>query len=112
VDAPEPRGLRLSIVEFPSQDPTTAGCGFRSVRTHRQMARQLTAELKNASGGDERHDPMPAGVVTSCAFILALAGCDKLKTALHPGDDGDKRPLRLRPTSPLALLGGFEGRST
>jgi lysophospholipase L1-like esterase len=52
VDAARAKGdSRLSIVEFPSQDPTTAGCGFHpSVRTHRQMAQQLTAELKNALG--------------------------------------------------------------
>jgi hypothetical protein len=52
VDAARAKGdSRLSIVEFPSQDPTTAGCGFHpSVRTHRQMAQQLTTELKNALG--------------------------------------------------------------
>jgi lysophospholipase L1-like esterase len=52
VDAANAKGdARLLIVEFPSQDPTTAGCGFHpSVRTHRQMAQQLTAALKNALG--------------------------------------------------------------
>jgi len=64
------------------------------------------------SGGDRREDmtQCPLRVVTSCALILATAGCDKLKTALHPGDDGGSTsasPASL--PSPLAMLGGFEG---
>lgn len=42
---------RVSTIEFQPQDPATAGCGFHpNLRTHREMAKQLTAEIKTALG--------------------------------------------------------------
>jgi lysophospholipase L1-like esterase len=41
----------VSFVEFPSQDPMTAGCGFHpNLATQRQMASQLTAVIRAQTG--------------------------------------------------------------
>jgi lysophospholipase L1-like esterase len=42
---------RVELVEFPTQDTTTAGCGFHPGRqSHRQMADRLAAEIRSALG--------------------------------------------------------------
>jgi hypothetical protein len=49
-------------------------------------------------------------LVTVGTLIFAVVGCDKLKTALHPGDDGGSTSASpASGLSPLSLLGGFEG---
>jgi hypothetical protein len=49
-------------------------------------------------------------LVTVGTLIFAAAGCDKLKTVLHPGDDGGSTSASpASGLSPLSLLGGFEG---
>jgi lysophospholipase L1-like esterase len=52
VDAVRARGdTRVTFLEFPVQDPTTAGCDFHpNLTTHRQMADELTAVLKTQMG--------------------------------------------------------------
>ncbi|MDP8998734.1 MAG: SGNH/GDSL hydrolase family protein [Myxococcota bacterium] len=52
VEAAHGKGdARVSMIEFQVQDPSNAGCGYHpNVRTHRQMAQQLTAEIKTELG--------------------------------------------------------------